>query len=176
MCCNNISISRYDSPCGSLILGSYSGKLCLCDWDIPSRRERINKRLCRVLHTGIIEQNTDITTYAATLLDRYFRGCFELDRIDMLCIGTDFQCRIWDELKNIPAGKMVSYLQLARNLGHPEAVRAVANAVGANPLSIFIPCHRIVGSNGTIGGYAGGLQAKTYLLRHESVYIHKELR
>lgn len=82
--------------------------------------------------------------------------------------GTDFQKRVWDALVKIPYGKTTSYLELSKTLGDPKAIRAVASANGKNPLWIVVPCHRVIGSNGDLTGYAGGLHRKKWLLEHES--------
>lgn len=82
--------------------------------------------------------------------------------------GTDFQKGVWDELLNIPFGKTLSYLELSKRLGDVKAIRAVAAANGKNPLWIVVPCHRVIGSNGDLTGYAGGLHRKKWLLNHES--------
>lgn len=82
--------------------------------------------------------------------------------------GTDFQKGVWDELLNIPFGKTLSYLELSKRLGDVKAIRAVAAANGKNPLWIVVPCHRVIGSNGDLTGYAGGLHRKKWLLEHES--------
>ena len=84
-------------------------------------------------------------------------------------VGTDFQKSVWEALMNIPYGKTVSYLELSQNIGKPKAVRAVANANGANALSLFIPCHRIIGKDGSLTGYAGGLEIKKKLLELETL-------
>jgi methylated-DNA-[protein]-cysteine S-methyltransferase len=88
--------------------------------------------------------------------------------IPLLMVGTDFQRSVWDGLIKIPYGNTASYLELSKNIGNEKAVRAVANANGANAISILIPCHRIIGSDGALTGYAGGLPAKKRLLELES--------
>lgn len=82
--------------------------------------------------------------------------------------GTDFQKRVWSELSKIPFGKTVSYLDMAKQLGDPKVIRAAASANGKNPIAIIIPCHRVIGSDGSLTGYAGGLHRKKWLLEHES--------
>lgn len=82
--------------------------------------------------------------------------------------GTSFQKKVWNELKTIPYGKTVTYLELSKRLGNVKAIRAVANANGKNPLWIIVPCHRVIGSDGSLIGYAGGLHRKQWLLEHES--------
>ncbi|MCL2629694.1 MAG: MGMT family protein [Alphaproteobacteria bacterium] len=88
--------------------------------------------------------------------------------------GTDFQKKVWAELMKIPRGTTISYAELARRIGHPKAVRAVGTAVGKNPYPIKIPCHRVIASNGTIGGFALGLDMKRKLLKDEGVTIKDE--
>ena len=85
----------------------------------------------------------------------------------VLFAGTDFQKKVWDTLLTIPFGNTVSYREIARRIGMPKAVRAVANANGANSISIFVPCHRLIGSDNTLTGYGGGLDAKEFLLKLE---------
>lgn len=82
--------------------------------------------------------------------------------------GTDFQKRVWKELEAIPFGKTTTYLEMAKRLGDPKVIRAAASANGRNPISIVIPCHRVIGSDGSLTGYAGGLHRKKWLLEHES--------
>ncbi|WP_299393482.1 methylated-DNA--[protein]-cysteine S-methyltransferase [uncultured Gelidibacter sp.] len=89
--------------------------------------------------------------------------------------GTDFQKRVWNALQEIPFGKTLSYLQLSQQLGDVKAIRAVASANGKNPLWIVVPCHRVIGSDGSLIGYAGGLARKQWLLEHESPYKQQSL-
>lgn len=105
---------------------------------------------------------------AARQLDEYFRGKRKSFDIPLLTVGTDFQKKVWRLLASIPYGSTASYSELSNLLGCPGAVRAVANANGANAISIFIPCHRVIGSDGSLTGYAGGLDAKRFLLDLEA--------
>lgn len=103
-------------------------------------------------------------------IKEYFEGkrkCFDL-RISLE--GTDFQKRVWNELMTIPYGEIVSYKNIAERIGNPKASRAVGNANNKNKLLIIIPCHRVIGSNGSLNGYNAGLQRKEHLIRHERVY------
>lgn len=108
-------------------------------------------------------------------LQEYFQG--ERTHFDLKLNphGTDFQRSVWSELNQIPYGKTISYLELSRRLGDEKAIRAVANANGKNPLWIVIPCHRVIGSDGSLTGYAGGLARKQWLLEHESPYKQQSL-
>lgn len=163
-----IRVHRYRSPVGNLVLGSLDDRLCLCDWDIPSRRTVVDGRLERVLRTGFVEELSDVVREACRQLDGYFGGKLKEFDIPLLFAGTEFQTAVWDRLRSIPYGLTMSYGELAATLGRPEAVRAVAAAVGANAISLFVPCHRIVGSDRSLTGYAGGLAAKRMLLEMES--------
>jgi methylated-DNA-[protein]-cysteine S-methyltransferase len=105
---------------------------------------------------------------ACQQLKEYFKGTREVFDLPLNPQGTEFQKRVWKDLSKIPYGKTVSYLQMARNLGDPKAVRAVAGANAKNPLWILLPCHRVIGSDGDLRGYAGGIDRKKWLLNHES--------
>ena len=100
-------------------------------------------------------------------LDEYFSRCRRAFDMPLLFVGTDFQKKVWERLMEIPYGQTVSYGGMAAGLGVPESVRAVANANGANAISIFAPCHRVIGSDRSLTGYGGGLEAKQFLLSLE---------
>lgn len=163
-----IKIKDYDSPCGKLRLGSLGGSLCLCHWMQGKNAERDEKRLARKLKT-VFETGTSSVIDAAQLqLDEYFeRKRTDFD-IPLLFIGTEFQKSVWNELLKISFGETTTYAEIARRILNPTSVRAVANACGANPIAIFTPCHRIIGSNGSLTGYAGGIEIKRILLDFES--------
>lgn len=109
---------------------------------------------------------------AAKALHRYFAGDLAaLDEIHVDTAGTDFQQEVWRALRRIPAGATWSYARLAREIGRPAAVRAVAAANGANPVSIVVPCHRVIGADGSLTGYGGGLERKRWLLVHEGALL-----
>ena len=105
---------------------------------------------------------------AVAQLQDYFNGKRTKFSFKMNPVGTEFQQRVWQELLNIPFGKTCSYLELSKKLGDVKAIRAVASANGKNPLWIVIPCHRVIGSDGSLTGYAGGLWRKKWLLDHEN--------
>ncbi len=111
----------------------------------------------------------------AIQLNEYFQGERSYFDLKLNPNGTAFQKSVWEELVQIPYGKTVSYLDLSRKLGDEKAIRAVANANGKNPLWIVIPCHRVIGSDGSLTGYAGGLSRKQWLLEHESPYKQQTL-
>lgn len=105
---------------------------------------------------------------AAYQLQEYFEGKREVFSLTLNPEGTDFQKKVWTALQEIPFGKTISYLELSKRLGNVKAIRAAASANGKNPLWIVIPCHRVIGSDGSLTGYAGGLHRKKWLLEHES--------
>ncbi|PRX48163.1 methylated-DNA-[protein]-cysteine S-methyltransferase [Salegentibacter salegens] len=110
----------------------------------------------------------DFLQSAVQQLDDYFKGNLENFNLKLNPKGTDFQQKVWKALSEIPFGKTCSYLELSRKLGDEKAIRAVASANGKNPLWVVIPCHRVIGSDGSLTGYAGGLYRKQWLLNHEN--------
>lgn len=161
---NIINTQRYESPCGMLLLGSFNDRLCLCDWQAGKHGERVAGRLKSALQADFEDGASAVIERAAAQLDGFFSGERREFDIPLLPVGTDFQKKVWNELLKIPYGKTVSYGELARRIGVPKAVRSVAAANGANAVSIFIPCHRVIGGDGSLTGYAGGLAVKKLLL------------
>ncbi len=151
-----------------MLLGSYEGKLCMADWKYRRMRITIDKRLQVGLHAEYVEESSEVIEQTITQLKEYFKGERKSFDIPLLTIGTDFQKSVWQGLLKIPYGTTASYLELSKNIGNEKAIRAVASANGANAISILIPCHRIIGSNGDLVGYAGGLVAKKKLLEIEN--------
>ena len=160
----------FPSPAGDLLLGECEGALCLCDWLIdPSRREAMARRMQKGLHAIFQSGETPLLQEARTQLNQYFEGGRQTFTLPLRLVGTSFQQEVWEALRKISYGKCCSYAAIAQQIGRPKAVRAVANAIGANPLSLFIPCHRVIGKSGDLTGYAGGLAAKRLLLAQEGI-------
>lgn len=155
---------EYGAPCGRLVLGAFANRLCLCDWVQGKHREQNEQRLRRILSADFRTGTSSLLDAAALQLDEYFAGQRRRFDIPLLLTGTEFQKKVWQALLEIPYGATISYGELASRIGMPHAVRAVANANGANAISIFAPCHRVIGSDNSLTGYAGGLPAKQYLL------------
>ena len=164
----SIHFQYYPSPFGELILGSFEDKLCLCDWRYRKGRRAIDSRLQNGLKALMIEKNSAVLTKTKEQLNEYFNGKRQTFDIPVLTVGTDFQKSVWQALIDVPFGNTSTYLKLAETINNKTAIRAVANANGANALSIIIPCHRIIGSNGKMVDYAGGLPAKQKLLSLEN--------
>lgn len=121
-----------------------------------------------------VEPVPELLEDACYQLQEYFDGSRQIFDLKLNPEGTDFQKKVWAALTEIPYGKTITYMELAKQLGDPRAIRAVAAANGKNPLWILVPCHRVVGSDGSLVGYAGGLGRKKWLLEHESP--HKQQR
>ncbi len=162
-----IMTHTYASPCGTLLLGSLGNRLCLCDWRDYKNRDNVDNRLKRLLKADYEEGESEVIRQAEHQLDEFFAGQRQAFDIPLLFAGTDFQKSVWQALLMIPYGKTVSYADLAAQIARPKAVRAVAAANGANAIAIFVPCHRVVGSDHSLTGYAGGLAAKELLLNLE---------
>ena len=171
----NIHIQTYKSPIGDLLLGEYNDQLVLADWKYRQKRIQVDERLFKRLNTTYAEQKTPVHEAAIAQLDAYFAGKRTVFSVPLLMIGTEFQKEVWTELLKIKFGQTSSYLDLSKRMNKEKAVRAVAAANGANPISIFVPCHRIVGSNGDLVGYAGGLGAKKSLLQLERTLNQTEM-
>jgi len=157
-------------------LGSFEDKLCLCDWRYRKMRNSIDKSLRTRLNAGFVEEITSVVENTISQLGEYFDGKRTEFKIPFVLIGSDFQKRVWNELLQIPYGKTESYLGLSKKMGYEKAIRAVAAANGANQISIIVPCHRIVGRNGKLVGYAGGLPVKMKLLNIENAIINGQFR
>lgn len=164
---STIYTKQYLSPIGELILGSYEDKLCLCDWQNEKRRTLIDKRLQKAFNATYSKQTTDIIEQSIEQLEEFFAHERTKFNIPLAFVGTDFQKLVWNKLLEIPYGETMSYGEMAKQLDIPQSVRAVANANGANAISIFVPCHRVIGSNHQLTGYAGGIDAKRALLNLE---------
>ena len=152
------------SPVGELTLVANEAGLMAVLWqDDDPHRVRLNQRVEHRDHPVLDE--------AALQLAEYFAGQREAFDLPLHFVGTDFQKSVWTALLTIPFGETRSYADIARQIGKPSACRAVGAANGRNPLSIIVPCHRVVGANGALTGFAGGLRAKSHLLGLERKFI-----
>lgn len=171
-----ISYQYFGSPCGSLLLGECYERLCLCSWvrelDTPSLNF---SKLCRIQQqkTVFSQEQTPLLEEVAHQLTLYFSGVLRDFSIPMYLVGTHFQVRVWEALRTIPYGETFSYAELALRVGSPRAFRAVGQANHRNPISIILPCHRVIGTRGALTGYGGGLAVKEYLLALEKQVITK---
>ena len=147
-------IAYYKTPIGTAkIIGNNEGIISVT---IIEDKIETSTQISKCLESCIVQ------------LDEYFQGNRTRFDLKLNPQGTDFQKKVWDELINIPFGKTRSYLEQTKKIGGPKAIRAVAAANGKNPIWIIIPCHRVIGSDGSLTGYAGGIWRKKWLLEHES--------
>ena len=165
-------LDHLPSPIGEIvILTDDQGRMRALDWrDHEHRMRRLLSRQYRAAGIQIIEGRAPAAI--RTPIMQYFRG--NVDAIDAIAVetaGTPFQRTVWRALRRIPAGMTSTYGKLATRIGRPAAVRAVGFANGANPISVVIPCHRLIGSDGSLTGYGGGLERKKWLLEHEGVAL-----
>jgi methylated-DNA-[protein]-cysteine S-methyltransferase len=157
------TLLSYKSPLGLIILQATRDALVRVDFADKTYTER-----------NITTKPTRILRYALQELTDYFIGTrheFTVPLAPNITGGTPFQQQVWDALEAIPYGKMVTYADIAQAIGAPKAVRAVGQAIHRNPLGIIIPCHRVIGKNGTLTGYAAGLSRKQWLLTHEQQHM-----
>jgi methylated-DNA-[protein]-cysteine S-methyltransferase len=162
-----IALATVDSPIGELTVAARGSRVCLVHFG------PVTKYVKTALATWYPDATVgpgDDPGGVVSVLKRYFDGDLaSLDEVDVELHGTDFQQRVWNALRTVAAGTTTSYAQLADRVGAPTAVRAVGAANGANPVAVVLPCHRIIGSNGSLTGYGGGLDRKRWLLNHEGV-------
>ena len=152
------------SPVGDITLVADTDRLCAIY--LP------NQKPDRMKFPDLESKDSDpILKSAVKQLGSYFSGKREKFDVSLRPVGTDFQEQVWKALRSISYGKTVSYGDIAKKIGNPKAVRAVGSAIGKNPLSIMIPCHRVIGSNGNLTGFAGGLPTKEFLLKLETQAI-----
>ncbi len=160
-----IELAVIGTPIDSLTLAARNGRVCLLHFGADDAYVRTT--LQRWYPDESVQDGSD-RGGAADALVGYFDGDLgAIDKVPVEMNGTAFQKRVWDALRQVPAGKTATYAEIAVLIGSPAAVRAVGAANGANPVAVIVPCHRIIGSNGTLTGYGGGLHRKEWLLRHE---------
>lgn len=165
---DTITVTHTHTPCGGMVLGACGERLCLCDWEAGKRRQMNGHRIQRYFNARFVKGDSPVLQHAIIQLEEYFAGQRHRFDIAIALSGSDFQNRVWRELLSIPYGTVVSYGELATRVGSPHSARAVAAACGANPISIFVPCHRVIGSDRRLTGYGGGLETKRTLLELES--------
>ncbi len=168
---NRIHIQYQKTKVGELVLGSFDKKLCLLDFRYRKMRTTVDNRIKSGLKAEFIEQDDEVLENTRKQLDEYINGNRKAFDISLLMVGTDFQKRVWKALMKVPYGATSTYLQIAKDINNEKAVRAVASANGANSIGLIIPCHRIIGSDGELVGYAGGLSVKKRLLKLEQSNI-----
>jgi AraC family transcriptional regulator of adaptative response/methylated-DNA-[protein]-cysteine methyltransferase len=163
-----VHVTRISTPLGPMVAAATDDALCLLEFAdrrmLPTQLGRLTRYVRGLLAPG----DNAVLRSVASQLDDYFAGDRQTFDVPIHVPGTEFQERVWEELRTIPYGETITYGTLARRIGRPAAVRAVGKANGDNPVSILIPCHRVVGSDGKLTGYGGGLWRKQRLLEIET--------
>ena len=159
--------SWIETPLGSMLAICDESQLHLLEFVDRRGLENEIVRLRKRLHAGILPERKSLIDLLEKELLEYFSGIRKSFTVPIYHLGSDFQKNVWNELVKIPLGETTSYKEIAVRIGQPSAFRAVANANGANQLAILIPCHRVINSDGALGGYGGGLARKEWLLQHE---------
>ena len=168
---DQINIGYYKKHGVELVIGSYDNKLCLLDFRYRKLRQSVDNRLQKGLKAEFREYEDEIIKQTKQQLDEYFLMERKEFTIPLLFIGSEFQKKVWNALLKIPYGQTRSYKEQAKIVGDEKAVRAVANANGANAIGIIVPCHRIIGSDGKLTEYGGGLPLKKKLLELENNFF-----
>ena len=167
---DTFGLDRLKTPIGvALLVTDRDGVLCALDWEDHGARKR---ELLRLQHGPVSLTEAAAPRAMTQALSAYFEGDLaRLNDIPWRVAGTPFQRKVWTALPKIPPGMTMSYGALAAHLGSPRAMRAVGHANGANPISVVIPCHRLIGADGSLVKYGGGLERKRWLLAHEGIIV-----
>jgi len=164
-----IQLSHLDTPVGRILIAATANGLN--GLDFAESDEHVRARLEKTF-PGATFSSGPFAKAAAKRVAAYFDGDLKaLDALDTAAVGTAFQKKVWAALRKIPMGATASYAQIARAIGNPAAVRAVGAANGRNPVALVVPCHRVIGADGSLTGYASGLWRKQWLLQHERALL-----
>jgi AraC family transcriptional regulator, regulatory protein of adaptative response / methylated-DNA-[protein]-cysteine methyltransferase len=167
--------TEIETPLGQMYACSTQKGICLLEFIDRRRLETEFKELTRYFDAEIVTGESPYFLELRRELNEYFEGKLQKFTIPIDATGTIFQIKVWEQLLKIPYGQTVSYKTQAEVMGKPEAIRAVANANGHNRISIIIPCHRVIGEDGSLTGYGGGLSRKRWLLEHERKHSNERL-
>jgi len=171
---NHLHTVSIETPLGSMIAIARTDALLMLQFTDKVRLQNEIKQIENSTQLSILPIKNAILDSIENELTFYFRGELKVFNTPLQLIGTPFQHRVWHALSNIPYGKTKSYTEEAHDIHHPSAYRAVANANGANHLSIVIPCHRVISHSGELGGYSSGIYRKKWLLDHEQRHNNQQ--
>lgn len=165
------------TPVGPLRLIAHNERLLYCNWDSDDCLSKLLKIRNHVINNLDTDNNRDeierkVMEETEAQLAEYFEGKRRVFNLPIEAVGTGFQKNVWKALSEIGYGETLSYSEIARMTGNPKSVRAVANACGANPCAVILPCHRVITHNNTLGGYTGGSYRKRFLLELENAHIN----
>lgn len=164
---HEITLSQVPTPVGELTVASTDGHIAICEFS--DHKERVAKQLRR-FYSGCTIQHGSLKTTIIQAFEAYFSGnTIALDSLETRPFGTAYEQTVWERLRRIPVGTTTSYGALAQELN--SSARAVGRANGRNPVALIHPCHRVIGADGSLTGYAGGLKRKHWLLQHEGVLL-----
>ncbi len=162
-----IICTTFDTPLGKMLGCATDKEICLLSFIDPASLEVQILKIKKLLKEDIVNGKHPFLSQLIAELDEYFEGERKVFTVPLHPQGTDFQKMVWNSLQQIPFGVTRSYKQQSRFIGNPDAIRAVASANGKNPIAIVIPCHRVIGEDGSLTGYAAGITRKRWLLDHE---------
>ena len=172
---SNLVFKEVKTPIGVMVFGSSENGLCLLDFKYRKSFPRILKRINEYYGDSIIYRTSQFIELAENELEKYLHGDLKIFTVPLDIRGSPFQLKVWNALLQIKYGMTASYLEIAKRIRNPTAVRAVANANGQNSIAVIIPCHRIIGSDGSLTGYGGGIRIKKKLLDLESADMSKKI-
>lgn len=164
---NIISLSRLTTPLGPMFAAATEKGICMLEFTDRRMLETEFKELQKLPNARIIPGENEHIVLVQKEMQEYFAGTRKNFDVQLDLLGSDFQKKVWKSLIDIPYGKTISYMEQALSLGLPKAIRAVAGSNGLNKIAIIIPCHRVIGTNGKLTGYGGGLERKRWLINHE---------
>lgn len=167
---HSLYISKFHSILGEIVLGEIDNHLVMCAFSRESHYEACIEHIKKYIDLDLEWKNTDFLENAQSKILSFLSSEIKEVEIDYKLIGSSFQISVWETLLKIEHGKMMSYEEESLLMGKPKGIRAMATANGKNPLSIIIPCHRVIRKDGSLGGYAGGLDVKRKLLKLEGSY------
>jgi AraC family transcriptional regulator, regulatory protein of adaptative response / methylated-DNA-[protein]-cysteine methyltransferase len=165
-----IRTAKIETRLGTMVAGAVDEGICLLDFIDGKNLKAQNNTLAKYFNDSFEKCHSSYFSQLTGELEEYFEGNRKEFTIPLVLAGSEFQKTVWQELINIPYGTTRTYLEQASSLGNPRSIRAVAHANGMNRISIIIPCHRVIGSDGSLTGYGGGLMRKKWLLEHEKRY------
>lgn len=166
-----IKASRIATPLGALYACANPEGVCLLEFLDSAKLESRISRIEKMEKTTIVDGRNAWLTQLRCEIGEYFKNPNHVFTVPLHLPGTEFQRSVWRQLIKTTAGELLNYSGLAAKVGHPKAIRAAAAANGSNPVSILVPCHRVVGTSGELTGYGGGLERKAWLLNHEGIEI-----
>lgn len=170
-----IKTSKIETPLGEMAAAATKDGICLLEFTSrPALESEFNRLALTFSETVVSGSNRHLRALKKQVRE-YFKGKRKEFSLPLITPGSDFQRTVWDNLKKIPYGKTKSYLEVAKSIKNPGAVRAVAGANGSNRIAIIIPCHRVIGSDGDLVGYGGGLDKKKWLIEHEKKFSGKPI-